>query len=160
MIRAAREQDLPRIMAIYDAARRYKRQTGNPTQWGDNYPPEPMLRQDIACGRLFVMEDTGGVYAVFAFILGEDPTYRRIQGAWRDDSPYGTIHRIASDGVTKGIARTAFDFAAGKIDYLRIDTHENNRPMQAAVLRYGFQPCGIVQVRGGARLAFDYEVRA
>lgn len=51
MIRAAREQDLPRIMAIYDAARRYMRQNGNPTQWGDNYPPESMLRQDIACGR-------------------------------------------------------------------------------------------------------------
>ena len=48
MIRAARKQDLPRIMAIYDAARRYMRQNGNPTQWGDNYPPESMLRQDIA----------------------------------------------------------------------------------------------------------------
>ena len=57
-------------------------------------------------------------------------------------------------------ARFVFDWCAQQIDYLRIDTHENNRPMQAAVLRYGFQPCGVVQVRGGARLAFDYEVRA
>ena len=56
--------------------------------------------------------------------------------------------------------RFVFDWCAQQIDYLRIDTHENNRPMQAAVLRYGFQPCGVVQVRGGARLAFDYEVRA
>ena len=67
---------------------------------------------------------------------------------------------IASDGTVKGMARFVFDWCAQQIDYLRIDTHENNRPMQAAVLRYGFQPCGIVQVRGGARLAFDYEVRA
>lgn len=74
--------------------------------------------------------------------------------------PYGTIHRIASDGTAKGMARFVFDWCAQQIDYLRIDTHENNRPMQAAVLRYGFQPCGVVQVRGGARLAFDYEVRA
>ena len=38
MIRQAREQDLPRIMAIYDAAQRYMRQTGNPTQWGGQLP--------------------------------------------------------------------------------------------------------------------------
>ena len=83
-----------------------------------------------------------------------------MSGRWHADRPYGTIHRIASDGTAKGIARFVFDWCAQQIDYLRIDTHENNRPMQAAVLRYGFQPCGIVQVRGGARLAFDYEVRA
>ena len=83
-----------------------------------------------------------------------------IDGAWHAARPYGTIHRIASDGTAKGMARFVFDWCAQQIDYLRIDTHENNRPMQAAVLRYGFQPCGVVQVRGDARLAFDYEVRA
>ena len=75
MIRAAREQDLPRIMAIYDAARRYMRQNGNPTQWGDNYPPESMLRQDIACGRLFVPDLTFGEHIEMGenifFYMGE-----------------------------------------------------------------------------------------
>lgn len=75
-------------------------------------------------------------------------------------APLRHHHRIASDGTAEGRLRFVFDWCAQQIDYLRIDTHENNRPMQAAVLRYGFQPCGIVQVRGGARLAFDYEVRA
>ena len=159
MVRAAKEQDLPHILTIYNVARRYMRAHGNTAQWVNGYPSEELLRQDLAAGQLYVLEDGGGVYAVFAFILGEDPTYRRIQGAWRDDSPYGTIHRIASDGTAKGIARTAFDFAAGKIDYLRIDTHENNQSMQAAILKYGFQKCGVVQVRNGARLAFDCEVQ-
>ena len=98
--------------------------------------------------------------AVFAFILGKDPCYAVIDGAWHAARPYGTIHRIASDGTAKGVARRVFDWCASQIDYLRIDTHEDNKPMQAAVLRYGFLPCGVVQVRGGARLAFDYEVRA
>lgn len=31
--------------------------------------------------------------------------------------------------------------------------------MQAAILKYGFQKCGVVQVRNGARLAFDCEVQ-
>ena len=160
MIRHAAESDLPRILEIYDIARQFMRQSGNMTQWINGYPSEPLLRQDIMNGNLYVMEDEGGVYGAFAFILGDDPTYAEIEGAWQDTAtPYGTIHRIASDGVTKGIARTAFDFAAGKIDYLRIDTHENNQSMQAAVLKYGFQKCGVVQVRNGARLAFDCEVQ-
>ena len=90
MVRAAREQDLPRILTIYNVARRYMRAHGNTAQWVNGYPSEELLRQDLAAGQLYVLEDGGGVYAVFAFILGEDPTYRRIEGAWRDDSPYGT----------------------------------------------------------------------
>ncbi len=115
MIRAAREQDLPRIMAIYDAARRYMRQNGNPTQWGDNYPPESMLRQDIACGRLFVMEDAGGVYAVFAFLLGTTlptPTSRGRGGTtaptvrctgWAATAPTTACSRRARRGRRGGV---------------------------------------------------------
>ena len=113
MIRQARAQDLRRIMAIYDAARRYMRQNGNPAQWGDGYPPESMLRQDIAAGRLFVMEDAGGVYAVFAFIIGDDPTYQVIDGAWLDDgTPYGTLHRLGSAPVMPVHEASSADFIA------------------------------------------------
>ena len=74
MVRAAREQDLPRILTIYNVARRYMRAHGNTAQWVNGYPSEELLRQDLAAGQLYVLEDGGGVYAVFAFILGEDPT--------------------------------------------------------------------------------------
>ena len=156
MIRQAREQDLPRIMAIYDAARRYMRQTGNPTQWGGNYPPEPMLRQDIACGRLFVMEDAGGVYAVFAFLLGDDPTYAYIEGAWRDDSAYGTLHRLGSDGTRRGVLAEAVDWALTRLPHLRADTHEANVTMQRCLERSGFVRCGVIHVADGTpRLAYE-----
>ena len=133
-IRKAEERDISRITEIYAHARAFMAENGNATQWSGGYPGEDVIRADIAAGTLHVCEREGKVAAVFAFILGGDPCYAVIDGAWHAARPYGTIHRIA--------------------------THENNRPMQAAVLRYGFQPCGVVQVRGGARLAFDYEVRA
>ena len=158
-IRKAEERDISRITEIYAHARAFMAENGNATQWSGGYPGEDVIRADIAAGTLHVCEREGKVAAVFAFILGGDPCYAVIDGAWHAARPYGTIHRIASDGVTKGIARTAFDFAAGKIDYLRIDTHENNQSMQAAILKYGFQKCGVVQVRNGARLAFDCEVQ-
>ena len=162
MFRGARRADLDAILKIYARARQAMADSGNPTQWGDHFPPQELLEEDIDSNRLFLYLVNGELEGVFAFILGPDPTYARIEdGKWLNDTlPYGTIHRIASDGTAKGMARFVFDWCAQQIDYLRIDTHENNRPMQAAVLRYGFQPCGIVQVRGGARLAFDYEVRA
>lgn len=44
----------------------------------------------------------------FAFIIGREPNYAVIEnGAWHSDQPYGTIHRIASNGQTKGIAEPA-----------------------------------------------------
>lgn len=158
-IRKAEERDIPRILELYAGARAFMAAHGNATQWNDGYPDESCIRADMAADTLYVCEKDGKTVGVFAFIIGDDPYYAKIDGAWHASRPYGTIHRIASDGVTKGIARAAFDFAAGKIDYLRIDTHENNKSMQAAILKYGYQKCGIVQVRNGARLAFDCEVK-
>ena len=45
MVRAAREQDLPRILTIYNVARRYMRAHGNTAQWVNGYPSEELLRQ-------------------------------------------------------------------------------------------------------------------
>ena len=59
MIRHATQTDLPRILEIYDIARRFMRQNGNMVQWVNGYPSEPLLRQDIANGDLYVMEEDG-----------------------------------------------------------------------------------------------------
>ena len=80
--------------------------SGNPTQWGDSYPPQEMLEEDIDSNRLFVYMVNGRLEAVFAFILGPDPTYAKIEdGQWlNDEVPYGTIHRLASAGDRRGVA--------------------------------------------------------
>ena len=78
MIRPAAEQDLPRILAIYDTARQFMRKSGNMVQWINGYPSEPLLWQDIAAENLYVTADESSIYGVFAFIMGEDPTYAHI----------------------------------------------------------------------------------
>ena len=99
------------------------------------------------------MQIVGG----FAFIIGREPNYAVIEnGAWHSDQPYGTIHRIASNGQAKGIACACFDFCHSKIDCLRIDTHADNKPMQNAIGSYGFRYCGIIHVADGTpRNAYD-----
>ena len=157
MIRHAAESDLPRILEIYDIARQFMRQSGNMTQWINGYPSEPLLRQDIMNGNLYVMEDEGGVYGAFAFILGDDPTYAEIEGAWQDTAtPYGTIHRIGSDGTHRGVLHECVNWAARRISHLRVDTHADNHVMQRCILREGFSRCGVIYVAdGSARVAFE-----
>lgn len=157
-IRHATTQDLPAIQSIYAAARSFMRQCGNPTQWGNDRPSLDQIQRDIAEQNSYVCTENGVVVAVFAFIIGDDPTYHLIKdGTWHAERTYGTIHRIASDGKAKGVSRACFAFCASLCPYLRIDTHQNNQPMQATIRKFGFEPCGIIYAEDGTeRLAFDY----
>ena len=155
-VRPAKESDFGRIEEIYAYARTFMANNGSPNQWGNTYPPKEQLLRDISEEKLFVITDGEVAHGVFFFWIGEDPTYQRIDGAWRSDLPYGTIHRIAGDG-SGGILKTAVAFAEGKIGHLRIDTHEDNHVMQKAVTGLGFQHRGIIYLEDGSpRIAYDF----
>lgn len=157
-IRKTVKEDIPVIMDIYENARAFMRSTGNMTQWNNGYPSVDIIAEDVCQGHSYVCIEDGEIVGTFAFIIGEDPTYQVIEnGAWHSDRLYGTIHRLASTGVVKGLSKKCFEYCREKIDYLRIDTHADNRPMQEAVKKYGFKQCGTIYVRdGSARVAFDY----
>lgn len=157
-IRKSTAADLPRMMEIYAYAREFMAATGNPHQWGDAKNPQlEVLEQDIEDGVGYVMEYDGRIVGAFAFIIGEDETYGYIEdGAWLNDEPYGTIHRIAGDGSTKGVLKTAVDFGAEMIGNLRIDTHHDNVVMQSAIKKCGFEECGVIYVADGSpRIAYQ-----
>lgn len=152
----AKPSDLGRIEEIYAHARAFMVNSGNPNQWGNNYPSAAQLRQDIDENKLFVIKDGQAIHGVFYFWIGEDPTYARIEGSWQWNQPYGTIHRIAGDG-SGGILRTAVNFAERKIGHLRMDTHEDNRVMQTALSKLGFSRRGIIYLEDGSpRIAYDF----
>ena len=159
-VRKAVKTDLPDIMAIYRGAQTYMVKTGNPTQWPVGHPPEAMIRQDMAAGACFVLEEAGKLEGVFALYEGEDPTYRVIQGAWLTDGPYVTVHRLASAGRKSRVADECFSFceqfARGKCVSIRVDTHEQNTPMRRAIGRCGFTYCGQITVKDGTpRRAYE-----
>lgn len=150
--------DLDTITEIYASARKFMAESGNPNQWTDGYPDYQDVANDMLDYNLYVIRDDDKIVGVFAFILGEEPTYNVIEnGSWHYDLPYGTIHRIASTGKVKNISEIAFNYCLEKVNYLRIDTHQDNIPMQNAVKRFGFKECGTIHVRNGARIAFDYK---
>lgn len=157
-VRTATTEDLDRILKIYERARGFMRDHGNPRQWGDNWPPKELIEDDIRQKKMRVVEADGQVAGAFFFDVCDDPSYRMIdKGKWLDDSPYGVIHRIASAGIAKRVGRAAIDWASDQCPHLRIDTHADNLVMQNMLKQNGFRYCGIIYVREDSdpRLAYE-----
>ena len=128
LIRKSTEQDFERIMPIYEYARKYMAEHGNPNQWGPtNWPPAALIHNDIKDGNSYVcMNGEGTIIGTFFFIQGKDiePTYRHISdGSWIEDNPYGVIHRLAGDGSEKGIGAYCINRAFQQCSHLRIITN-------------------------------------
>lgn len=155
-LRHAEWNDLPEILNIYEQARRRMKHSGNPDQWKDCRPSEIAVRSDIELGRSIVITDRGGIAGVFAFIIGDDPTYLEIDGKWLGSGVYGTIHRIAARDGCSGIFDVALGYCLQKIGDIRIDTHEKNAAMRHILSTRGFVYCGrIITDDGTERLAFE-----
>ncbi len=151
-IRKTTLSELDRVMEIYAIAKRYMDQTGNPTQWVDGYPRRELVTADIERGESYVVLEDGIVRGVFMFMQRIEPTYAYIEdGAWLNDAPYGTIHRVASDGQCRRLFDAVVAYCREKNENLRVDTHHDNLPMQKAIERNGFVRCGIVYMENGTK---------
>ncbi len=159
MIRPSTPEDLSRILEIFDSARAFMHSHGNPSQWTNGYPDQSAVLGDIASGASYVLYDSESVYGAFSLFTRPDPCYARIfEGAWPNDAPYVTIHRIASDGTHRGVVQEAVNFALRLCPHVRVDTHKNNLPMQKALKAIGFQYCGVILLQkpdDPERLAFQ-----
>lgn len=152
--------DLSAALAIYDTARRFMREAGNPNQWGDRDPAPAVVEQDIAEKRLYFCREGETILGVFCYFEGSEPVYDVMtEGKWLNDAPYGVIHRIAVSeaGRGRGVARFCFDYAFSRCRNLKIDTHRDNLPMQKALAKAGFALCGVVYYDkvDGERLAYQ-----
>ena len=157
VFRRADLSELDRVMDLYERGRRFMRQTGNLHQWAGGYPSRTLVAEDMEKGYCHVAEEEGKILAVFALIGGKDPTYTQIDGAWLDDAPYHTIHRIAVAEQGRGLAQQVFAWCAQTCGPLRADTHEDNLPMQRALTKFGFVYCGTIYLENGdPRRAYQY----
>ena len=148
-IRIATINDLEEVLSIYEYARSFMAENGNPTQWKKNYPPIETVKKDIADGKLHLCMEEDKIACVFYYNMGIDPTYNVIDGAWLNDKSYGVVHRVASAKGTKGAASFSLNWAYKQCKNLKIDTHENNIPMQNLLKKLGFVHCGTITLTNG-----------
>ncbi|MCM1021368.1 MAG: GNAT family N-acetyltransferase [Muribaculum sp.] len=155
-IRKTEIMDIERVLEVFDSARQYMRASGNMEQWVGNYPSEEVIRSDINRGWSHVIELNGEIVATFCLMTTPEPSYSDIDGEWLNDEPYVTLHRVASDGTSRGILHTAVEYAALSYANIRVDTHADNRPMLDAIGREVFARCGVVTLADGSlRTAFQ-----
>lgn len=157
-VRKTTTEDIKTLMMLYENARCFMAQTGNPTQWGTGNPPQSRIDQDIREQKSYVCtDDTDNILGVFYFAVEEEPTYACIyDGAWASSEQYGVVHRIASSGKQKGVGQFCLNWAYEQIPNIRIDTHKNNKIMQALLHKLGFTYCGIIHLANQEeRLAFQ-----
>ena len=157
LIRKTKPTDLAAIGEIYENAKRFMKECGNPTQWDDGKPNIDTAREDMENGVGYVAEEDGKILAVFMFYIGSDPIYDNIyEGAWINSEPYAVIHRIAVKEQGRGLIGYCIDECFKAFPNLKIDTHRNNIPMQKALRKRGFEYCGIVYLENGdERLAYQ-----
>lgn len=162
----AKQAHLEDLCRITEEAKRQIRALGF-DQWQKGYPSREIWQEDIRQGITWLAVEKGNVLGAFAFQTEPDPSYAEIEGAWLSSQPYASMHRVCVSDESKGsgVAGAMFrhGFAMAKeqgFPSMRIDTHADNRPMQRALAKAGFQPCGTIILKGGSedgspRIAFE-----
>lgn len=155
-IRKTCSEDLDRIMEIYARARRFMREHGNYSQWADGRPFRHDIEKDINENCSYVCIHEGVVVGTMRFTVGDDPTYKVIDGKWLGSGDYSVVHRIASSGQVKGTGEFMLRWALEQHSDLRIDTHEDNYVMRNLLKKLGFTYCGVIYLEDGApRVAYE-----
>ncbi len=168
--RPAAAVDLDAMAQIAAEAKAFLRRQGVDQWQRGAYPDRACFAADIRAGLGHVLARGDAVAAVCALSLDPDPTYRRpLDGRWltSDETLYAVLHRVAVSRAfrAQGLAAVLFDAAAALAadrgaQSLRIDTHPDNRPMQAALARAGFARCTTLRLADGAEageLRLGYE---
>ncbi len=144
----AKMEHLDEILSIYERARAFMAENGNPNQWKNVHPPMESIIENIKEQKLYVLKNNEYIDGVFFFDKGPDPTYDYIEGEWLNDRPYSVIHRIASSGRIKGVLKACVEWCLELDDNIKIDTHADNKIMQQGLEKLGFKHCGIIYVPG------------
>lgn len=161
-LRKAAAEEAPRCYQFINDARAYHRELGF-VQWHPDYPTQDTITEDIKAGVGYVFADEADCPLGYCcLILGEEPAYRNIEGAWKLDGPYAVVHRMAFGAGSRGRGASREAFAllkercrAGGVFSIRVDTQAENKVMQHILDREGFGYRGLIQFDGGPKLAYE-----
>lgn len=146
-------------MEVFEEAKNIMAESGNPHQWGPEYPHINLIREDIRRGVGYVCrDDQGRILAYFAFMYGPEPTYATIkEGEWLDqDKNYYVLHRLAKKKGEQKVFDIVIRFCSSIEPNIRVDTHRDNAIMRHCLSKYGFVYCGIINLDDGQeRIAFQ-----
>lgn len=157
------KSDIPQIMSIVKQAQAYFKEQ-NIDQWQNGYPNEEVINNDIKNEDSYVIIKEDEVVATTVVSFDKESSYKNIiDGKWLTNGDYGVIHRVAVNNTYKGlglshkIIKYAQELCLEKgVHSIKVDTHEENIPMQSLLKKNGFEYCGVIYLEdGGKRVAFE-----
>ncbi len=162
--RKSQKTDIEEIMKIIHQAQNYFK-NNNIDQWQNGYPNFQVINTDIEHNESYVLVKDSEIIATTVISFSGEKTYDKIyDGNWlTDNNKYAVIHRIAVKDNYKGcgLSHKILEYAENiclenNIHSIRIDTHEENIPMQNLLKRNQYKYCGIIYLDDGAkRIAFE-----
>ncbi len=163
IFRKSEDSDISSIMQIINEAKEYLKANGV-DQWQDGYPNAEVIEGDIKKGISYVALLEGKIVGTVVLSFEPEESYLNvIGGCWKKEGSYGTIHRIAVNGLFRGTGLSAFIMEKAErlcaekgVYILRTDTHKDNTAMNKMLTGRGFEYCGIIQLcyGGGERRAY------
>lgn len=162
-LRKAKANEAEICYQCIEDARAYHKSLGF-EQWRPDYPTRETILEDIAQNMGYTFVDEQGIVGYCCIIIGDEPAYRQIEGAWKTNRPYAVVHRMAFNKKARGGGRSkeAFDLIkelclSKNIHAIRVDTQDENKVMQHILVREGFAYCGLIQFGGGPKLAYEWD---
>lgn len=151
-IEKAEMKDLDRVVEILRDGRNQLAESGI-DQWQGDYPNVEHTQEDIEHGFAYLVHsDDHETVGAFAIVAAPDHSYDELDGKWLVDTDnYLVIHRVAihsdhaGNGYASGLFTSVIDYVKENpngVKSLRIDTHEDNKPMQHLIEKYGFTRVG------------------
>ena len=162
-IRLANQNEAEDSYQCIEDARAYHKSLGF-EQWHPDYPTLHTILVDIDqnIGYVFVKDDE--IIGYCCIVFGDEPAYKRIDGAWKTEKPYAVVHRMAFRNKERGagLSHEAFQLIKDlclikHVDAIRLDTQEENKVMQHILNREGFAYCGTVHFDGGPKLGYEWD---
>lgn len=161
------KSDIKEVIKIIEEAQNYFKEN-NINQWQDGYPNEESIISDIECGNSYVLLKDGKIIATAYLSFDGEKDYDIIyDGKWISNGDYAVVHRVAVSNNIKGngVAGELFKYIEeicleNNIEYVRIDTHRNNKSMQTFLSKNKFKYCGVIYLKDKSeRIAFEKILR-
>ena len=163
LLRKAKIEEANTSYQCIENARAYHNSMGF-VQWHPGYPTLQTIEKDIEAGIGYVFTEDNQVCGYCCIIIGDEPAYHVIDGAWKTDRPYAVVHRMAfsQNARGKGLSGNAITLIKNfcmenGIEAIRVDTQDENKVMQHILAREGFEYCGLVTFDGGPKLAYEWD---
>lgn len=161
--RKSSQSDVNSIMHIIAQAQSYFKNQGI-DQWQNNYPNAETIKNDIANNESYVLLKDNNIVATAAVSFAGESTYNSIyEGVWLSNKDFAVIHRIAVDNTCKGLGLSSQIIKHVEqlclnngVNSIKIDTHQENIPMQNLLKKNNFKYCGVIYLEDGSkRIAFE-----